>query len=94
VKIKKNPYRLGSPTIDNPLKEMSWCHSKHIYVSCIPKAEFDGKYYKQKNEYALTIKFGGKYKESEYIYDKDNIQDAILSTYIEIYNNNYGKTKE
>ena len=88
MKIKKEPYRLGSPKGENPFKEMSWCFSKHIYVSCVPKAVLEGKYYKQLNEYALTIKANGEIRQSEFIYNKDNIQDAIWNTYREIYKRN------
>lgn len=92
-KVKKSIYRLGSPKTPNPDKEMSWCFSKHIYVSCRPEAIKDGRYWKQGKFYAVTIKQGDKYRESEYKYTQDNIVDAIHDTYRLIYQNNYGKEK-
>lgn len=87
-KVKKSPFLLGSPKQNNPLVEMSWCFAKKVYVSCKPKAVLEGKYWKQLDSYCLTIKNGDNYRESEYIYNKDNIQDAILDTYREIYRRN------
>jgi hypothetical protein len=93
-RIKKNQFQLGSPKGKNPMKEMSWCISKHTYVSCIPEAIKENGYYRQTNRYALTIRQGQNYRQSEFIYTKDNIQDAIQDTYREIYKRNYGKTTE
>jgi hypothetical protein len=93
-KKKSYPYRLGSPKTPNPLKEMSWCIKRHIYVSCKIQAFKVGQYWEMGNKYCLTIRQGEKYKESEYIYTKENITDAIFDTYRETYRINYGKKKE
>ena len=93
AKIKKNPYQLGSPKGDLPMKEMSWCMARKVYVSCKPKAVLEGKYWKQLNEYCLTIRNGDNYKESEYIYNKDNVMNAIWDTYKYIYKKNYDENK-
>lgn len=93
-KKKSYPYRLGSPTKPNPMKEMSWCFSRHMYVSCKVQGFKVGQYWEMGNKYCLTIRHGDKYKESEYIYTKDNIMDAIYDAYIYLYERNYGKKKE
>lgn len=93
-RIKKNPYQLGPPRGEHPMDEMSWCIAKHIYVSCKPEAIKEGRYWKQTNMYALTIRYGDKYRQSEFIYNKDDIMTAIWDTYREIYNKNYGKETE
>ena len=94
-RVKKNPYKLGSPRGEHPMEEMSWCFSKHIYVSCKPQAFKENGYWKQTNMYAITIKNGTNYRESDYIYNIDDVMTAIWDTYKEIKKRNYGKeTKE
>ena len=94
-KKKSYPYRLGQPKTENPMKEMSWCHSKHIYVSCEIQGFKVGRQWEMGNKYRLTIKQGKKYSESEYMYNKDEIVDAVYDTYRKLYEINYGKeTKE
>lgn len=90
-KKKTYPYRLSAPKTSNPLKEMSWCVEKHIYVSCKIQGFKVGSQWEMGNLYCLTVKQGNKYKESEYKYTKDDIVDAIYDTYRYIYNKNYGK---
>ena len=41
-KPKKKP-GFGSPKTPNPVDEMSWCFSKHIYVTIEPEAIMDGR---------------------------------------------------
>lgn len=92
---KLNPYALSYPKTPNPLKEMSWCINKHIYVSCNIQAFKVGSQWEMTDKYCLTIKNGDRYRESDYIYTKDNVVDAIYDTYREIYKVNHGKkTKE
>jgi hypothetical protein len=93
-KKKSYPYRLGKPKTENPLKEMSWCVNKHIFVSCKIQGFKVGGQWEMGDKYCLTVKQGDRYKESEYIYDKNNIVDAIYDTYRFIYERNYGKERE
>ena len=94
-KKQSYPYRLGSPKTANPLKEMSWCINSHIYVSCKIQGIQVGRQWEMGDRYCLTILNGGKYKESEYIYTKDDVVDAIYDAYRHIYKRLYGKeTKE
>lgn len=90
-KKKSYPYRLGKPKTENPLKEMSWCVSKHIYVSCKIQGFKVGSQWEMGKFYCLTIRIGDDVREGEYIYTKDDVVDAIYDTYREIYNRNYGK---
>ena len=90
-KKRSYPYRLGSPKTPNPMKEMSWCFSKHIYVSCQIEGKKVNGQWEMGNRYKLTIKQGSKYSETDYIYTKDDIMDAIYDTYIKLYEMNYGK---
>lgn len=76
------------------MKEMSWCFSRHIYISCEPEAIKQGQYYKQTNRYKLTIKQGDRYSETDYEHTKDDIMDAIFDAYRKVYQMNYGKKKE
>lgn len=94
-KKKSNPYALVYPKTPNPLKEMSYCINKHIYVSCSIEGHKVGSQWEMGDRYCLTIRNGDQYRKSEYIYTKDNVVDAIYDTYREIYKRNYGKeTKE
>lgn len=93
-KKQSYPYRLSSPKTDNPMKEMSWCFSRHIYISCQIEGIKEGSYWKQGNRYKLTIKQGDRYSETGYDYTKDDVVDAIYDTYRKVYNMNYGKEKE
>ena len=90
-KKKSYPYRLAHPKSPNPMKEMSWCHSRHIYVSCKIEGWKSGGQWEMGKHYCITVRNGEQYKESEYIYTKDDIVDAIYDTYRYIYNKNYGK---
>lgn len=93
-KTKVNPYALKYPKTPNPMKEMSWCHSKHIYVSCSIEGWKEGSQWVMGDKYCLTIRQGDKYRESEYIYTKDNVVDAIYDAYKFIYTKKYGKETE
>ena len=93
-KIKKNPFQLGSPKTANPMKEMSWCLEHHIRVVIDPEAiqQPNGEW-KQTSRYQVSIHQGDRIRESGYIYSKDDVQDAVLEAYRQIYNMNYGKKK-
>lgn len=94
-KKKSYPYRLAHPKTANPMKEMSWCHSKHFYVSCEIQGFKVGSQWEMGNLYCLTIRSGDNIRKSEYIYTKDDVVDAIYDTYRYLYKHNYGKkTKE
>ena len=93
-KPKKKP-GFGSPKTPNPVDEMLWCFSKHIYVTIEPEAIMDGRYWKQTGKYAVKIRQGKKEKVSEFKYNVDDIVDAVHYTYVQLYEMNYGKeTKE
>lgn len=94
-KVKKSPFQLGSPTTDNPVKEMSWCFEHHIRVVVDPEAikEPNGEW-KQTSRYQVSIHQGDRIRESGYIYTKDNVLDAVHEAYRQIYKMNYGKKKE
>ena len=93
-KKKTNPYALGQPKTPNPMKEMSWCFSRHIYVSCNIEGWKENGQWVQGNKYCVTVRQGEQYNETEYIFTKENVVDAIYDAYRHIYNKNYGKTKE
>jgi hypothetical protein len=93
-KKKSYPYALKYPKSPNPLKEMSKCIENKIYVSCDIEAFKVGGYWEMGNKYRLVIKNGSDTRRSDYVYDKDNIVDAIYDTYREIYKRNYGKQTE
>lgn len=94
-KKKSNPYALGQPKTPNPMKEMSWCINKHVYVSCDIEGFKVGNQWEMGDKYRLVIKKGDVVRRSEYIYTRENIVDAIYDTYREIYKINHGKeTKE
>ena len=93
-KKKSYPYRLAHPKTDNPLKEMSWCIAKHIYVSCEIQGFKVGSQWEMGDKYCLTIKHGKNKRKSEYTYTKEDVVDAIYDTYREIYNRNYGKERK
>jgi len=88
AKTRVNPYALKYPKTANPMKEMSWCIENKITVSCSIEGEQIGGYWEMGNKYCLTVRNGDQYKESEYIYDKSNIVDAIYDAYRYIYNKN------
>lgn len=90
----KKKQGFGSPKTQNPVDEMKWCFSKHIYVSVMPEAVMEGRYWKQTGMYAVRIKQGEREKVSPFIYTKDTIVDAVNDTYRKLYEMNYGKTKE
>jgi hypothetical protein len=94
AKKKKSPYQLGSPSIPNPMKEMSWCFKNHIKVNVDPEAEFNGSYWKMTGRYQIVISQGNRSKASGFIYNKDNVMDAVFDAYIKTYNLNYGKEKQ
>lgn len=81
----------GSPKTPNPDKEMSWCFTKHIYVTVEPEAVMEGRYWKQTGRYAIKIRQGKKERISEFDYTKDTIVDAINDAYRKLYELNYGK---
>lgn len=73
------------------MKEMSWCFSKHIYVSCSIEGFKVGQYWEMGNKYKITIRQGSKYSETPYEYTKENVVDAIYDTYRKLYEMNYVK---
>lgn len=93
-KKKSYPYRLKHPKTSNPMVEMSWCHGKHIYVSCKIEGKQIGGQWEMGKLYCLTIRNGNQYRESEYKYTKEDVVDAIYDAYREIYNRNYGKERK
>jgi len=93
-KTRVNPYALKYPKTPNPMKEMSWCISTHTYVSCNIEGIRNGSQWEMGDKYCITIRQGNSYRESEYIYTKENVVDAIYDTYRYLYNKNYGKKRE
>jgi len=93
-KKKSNPYALTYPKTSNPLKEMSYCINKHIYVSCSIEGSKIGSQWEMGDRYCLTIRYGDDFRKTDYIYTKDNVVDAIYDTYREIYKMNHGKKTE
>lgn len=94
AKKKTSPYRLGSPKTDNPMKEMSWCLKNHIKVNVDPEAVKEGRNYKMTGRYQIIVSQGNRKKGSGYIYDKDNVTDAVFDAYRKTYQLNYGKETE
>jgi len=93
-KVKKSPFQLGSPKTDSPMKEMSWCFSRHIKINVEPEAIKEGNEWKMTMRYQLVVNQGNRKRESGYIYTKDNVMDALFDAYRKIYQMNYGKKKE
>ena len=93
-KKKFNPYALKYPRTPNPMKEMSWCIENKMYVSCDIEAFKVGNYWEMGKMYRLTIRNGKHFRESGYIYTKDDVVDAIYETYRELYKRNYGKKRK
>lgn len=93
-KKKSYPYRLAYPKTPNPMKEMSWCFTQHMYVSCKIQGFKVGSQWEMGDKYTLTIRNGTHFRESGYIYTKDNVVDAIYETYRELYKRNYGKKRK
>ena len=88
---KRRKKRVGSPKTPNPVKEMQWCFSKHIYVTWEPEAVRDGAYWKETGKYRVVIRQGEKVSETEYIYHGDKIIDKVNETYRQLYQINNGK---
>lgn len=93
-KTRVNPYALKYPKTPNPMKEMSWCFSRHIYVSCNIEAWKEGSQWVQGDRYCITVRQGEQYQETEYKFTKEDVVDAIYDAYRHLYNKNYGKTEE
>jgi hypothetical protein len=95
AKVKKNPFALGASKTPNPLKEMSWCHSRHITViTDLESFINDRGYYEMTMRYGIIVRQGNREKKSGYIYTRDNVVDAIYDAYRHIYNNNYVKERQ
>jgi len=94
AKVKKEPYRLGTPKTDNPMKEMSWCFKNHIKVNVDPEAIYENGGYKMTGRYQIIISQGSRKSASGYIYNKDNVTDAVFDAYRETYKMNNGKEKQ
>jgi hypothetical protein len=92
-KKKSYPYRIGFPKTDNPLKEMSWCIDQHIYVSCKIQGFKVGSQWEMGDKYCVTVRQGSGYKETEYIFTKDDVVDAIYDAYRHIYKRNNNEDK-
>jgi len=88
---KRRKKRVGSPKTPNPVKEMQWCFSKHIYVTWEVEATFNGVHYEEGNKYRVVIRQGEKLSETEYIYHGDEIIDKVNETYRQLYQINNGK---
>lgn len=86
--------RVASPKTPNPVKEMQWCFSKHIYVIWEPEAVQEGAYWKETGKYRITIRQGEKVKSTEYIYDGSNIIDNVNDTYRKLYQINNGEKRK
>lgn len=93
-KKKTYPYRIAPAKAPNPLKEMSWCFSKFIYISCQIQGFKVGDRWEMGDKYKLTVRQGTRYSETDYIYTKDNVMDALYEAYIKTYNSNNGKATE
>ena len=94
AKVKKSPYRLGTPKSSNPMVEMSWCFSRGIKVNVEPEAEKIGREYKMTGRYQIVVSQGERSSASGFMYDKDNVMDAVFDAYRKTYQMNYGKRKE
>ena len=94
AKVKKSQYQLGSPKTSSPMKEMSWCFSRGIKVNVEPEAEKIGREYKMTGRYQIIVSQGERSSGSGFIYDKDNVTDAVFDAYRKTYEMNYGKRKE
>lgn len=96
MKVKVSPFKLGSPKTPSPMKEMSWCLSKHIKVNIDPETYIDEKgHHRMTMRYQVIVSQGNRTHKSGYIYTKDNVTDAVFDAYRRVYNKNYGKkTKE
>ena len=93
-KKKVSPYRLGDPTTPNPMKEMSWCFRNHIIISIEPEGRKLGKYWEMTGRYQLVARQGNRNKPSGFIFDKDNVMDALYDAYRKTYQINYGKERK
>ena len=94
AKKKQSPFRLGTPKTDNPMKEMSWCLKNHIKVNVEPEAKKEGRSWKMTGRYQIIISQGNRSSESGFIYDKNNVTDAVFDAYRKTYQINNGKKTE
>jgi hypothetical protein len=90
-KKKSYPYKILPPAMQNPLKEMSWCFSKHMYISYQIQGFKIGDKWEMGDKYKLIVRQGTKYSETDYIYTKDNVMEALYAAYIKAYNTNNGE---
>lgn len=93
-KKKISPFLLGSPKTDNPIKEMSWCLAHHIKVNIEPEAVKEDGYWKMTMRYQIVVSQGNRKNYSGYIFNKDNVTDAVFDAYRNIYQRNHAKKKE
>lgn len=94
AKKKSYPYRLGQPKTLNPMKEMSWCLSRHIKVNIEPEAVKTAKGWDTTGRYQLVMSQGNKISKSGYLFNKENVVDAVYDAYRKTYELNYGKETE
>lgn len=94
--LDKSPTKLGFPKASNPYKEMQWCLAKSIKVFLEPETrKITANEYQMTGNYRVVIEQGARSpRRTDYIYDRNNICDAVNDTYVKIYNLNYGKEKE
>ena len=93
-KKRTYPYRISMPNTSNPLKEMSWCLKHHIKVNTEPEGKKVGGYWEMTGKYQIVVSQGDRNKGSGFIYDKDNVMDAVYEAYRKLYELNYGKERE
>lgn len=87
-KKKISPFLLGSPKTDNPMKEMSWCLARHIKVNIEPEAIKEDGYWKMTMRYQIVVSQGNRKNYSGYIFNKDNVTDAVFDAYRKLYQKN------
>lgn len=90
----KKPQGFAPAKTANPVNEMLWCFENKIRVVVEPEAyqEANG-YWKQTGKYALVVDNAGTRKQSDFLYTKENITDAVNDLYREIYKRNYEEVR-
>lgn len=84
MRRRKSNLIINTCKTENPMKEMSWCFKRGIYVFMEPNP-------KQPTMFRVVIKQGDNTNESDYKYTVRNIQDIVFDAYRELYKRNYGK---
>ena len=84
MRKKKSNYTINTCKTQNPMKEMSWCLKRGIFVFIEPNP-------KQQTMFRVVIKQGNNTNDSDYKYTVKDIQDVVFDAYRELYRRNYGK---